>query len=517
MMEISVIIRFHNEARYLGATLRAVRNQRIAVPIEIIAVDNDSNDGSSMIAAQFADRVIHTDTYRPGQALNMAIEQACGKYIAVLSAHAIPANSDWLSHLHGHMQVPMLAGVYGGQVFNVHSKFLDKRDLDIFSTLQPRIEVSDTDFWNANSMFPRALWDMRQFDETVFELEDHYWTKCLTPKGYHVRFEPRSLVYHYSHIDRLDRVFLPLSSMSDPERIEAAISALHDPDANWPKLMCAGLELSSLTDRCEIGRAVPALGYHLRNHPDFDIRWRMAQALGKINTQESARHLVEALIDPSFYPRDEAAWSLARLGSVAIPEIERVCDNLPTDALPFAALALGRSGVSRGEKIAVKLLAEELRSDCLSRQLGGAYFAGELAHLEAAIPLLPLIGRLLDGPDNMVQVACWALGCAAAWEPLAIDWTRVRNLSAKHPHPLVRFEATVALGKRARLVCDGKALSGLNAAFADPNGRVRYAAIQSLRIIVDDGRRVNAPPKVSSDPDFGVLYEGELLGRCRGG
>ncbi|HEX2253630.1 MAG TPA: HEAT repeat domain-containing protein [Thermoanaerobaculia bacterium] len=513
-MDVSVIVRFHDEERYLEAVLRAIRAQRLPGRFEILAVDNDSRDGSRRIAERWADRVLTLSTYRPGRALNLAIEHARGRHVAVLSAHTIPAGDDWLARLRAPLDAPRLAGVYGGQLYNLHSRFLDKRDLDIFSTLEPRTERRDSDFWNANSMFPRSVWEQQRFDETVYELEDHHWTKRLLPRGYEVRFEPRALVYHYSHLDRLDREFLPPSPLSDDERIDEALAELADPAAGWSRVMVAGLTLSSLTRAPGIGRAVPALGRHLADHWDFDVRWRMAQALGKIPGRDAIRHLVGALTDRSFYPRDEAAWALARHGATAVPEILAAVPRLPADCRPFAALALGLSGTERGQREGVALLAGDagggLAADSPRERRDAAYFAGELAGATPAVRLVPRLASLIDGGPELARVACWALGCFAG--RAAVDWRPILRHAGQHPDPLVRFEAVVALGKRARAGgAAGELLRPLLAACGDPQGRVRYGAVQSLRLLAEAGLPTPVPAWLEDDPDFGVRYESALL------
>ena len=510
-MDTSVIIRFRNEARYLEDTLQAVCKQRFPGQFEIIAVDNRSEDDSAEIAATYADELLSIDTYRPGRALNQAINVAQGKFIAVLSAHTIPADENWLSRLRVHMDSPKLAGVYGGQLYNINAKFLDKRDLDIFSTLAGRIETQNSDFWNANSMFPRSIWELKHFNEKVYELEDHYWTKQLLPKGYQVHFEPRSLVYHYSHINRIDREYLPLSALSDREQIENAITSLEKPDANWPHIMAAGLTLSSLTKSPWIRHAVPAIGRHLVEHWDFDVRWRMAQALGKIPTSESVHFLVKALEDPSFYPRDEAAWSLARLGVIAAPVVEDTLKSLNATYRPFAALALGLSGLASAERMAIDILLSGLCSSNWKHRRDAAYFAGEIADIPGASRLTSSIAALLSENAEMCKVACWATGCFSNIPNAVIDWTQIYRMATSHPDLLVRYEAVVAIGKRARMTLDESAVDQLLAACDDDESRVRYGAIQSIRLMAEDGVTVPVPEQLKSDVDFGISYEVKLI------
>ena len=514
-MEISVIVRFHNEERYIGAVLEAVKEQAFS-DYEVIAVDNCSIDGSRRIAADYADRMLTIENYQPGKALNCAIEQARGDWIAVVSAHAIPANAQWLRTLRSHLGAEEVAGVYGGQLYPTDSRFLDKRDLDIFSSLNPRVERVDSDFWNANSMFPRSVWKTQRFEESVFELEDHYWSKLVLPRGYEIHFEPAALVYHYGHIQRLDREHLPPSELSEVERIDQAVAILEDNDADWPAVMNAGLTLSSLTRSKQIGGAVPALGRRLLTHWDFDVRWRMAQALGKIRDESSVHYLISALSDRSFYPRDEAAWALARLGPLAVePLLQRTeCDG---DMVFFVAIALGGSGDRRAEAEAVRILAGELRSGEARRQRDAAYCAGEIVQAEGCEILVPDLQSAMAGMHaDLTAVCCWALGCLAQRSYREIDWEAIRALAERSPHLQVRFEATVALGKLALAAGEREAVSSvvewLHGRLATCESRIRYGVMQSLRRLAEVGRLTTIPDfDARWDDDFGVRFEWTLL------
>jgi|GEM_PF-2103635 len=510
-IDVSVIIRFRNEAAFLEAVFMAVRCQRLEGRVEIVAVDDGSQDGSYAIAERYADKILKIDAYRPGKALNFAIQEARGKYIAVLSGHTIPADCYWLTRLRACLDHPRIAGAYGGQVYNIHSKFLDKRVLDIFSTLEPRIETQNSDFWNANAMFSRATWEVQRFDETVYELEDHYWTKLLLSRGYEVRFEPRALVYHYSHIARLDREFLPASSLDKRERIAGAIADLERPDADWPRVMVAGMTLSSLTRSPDVRCAVDAIGRQLVQHWDFDVRWRMAQALGKIPLLESVDYLVYALQDPSLYPRDEAAWSLARIGAIAMPRLEAIVASIPVSSRPFAALALGLSGGTTSARAAIAILGGELIAGDAKRQRDAAYFAGEIADVYGAKTLVTGLHPLLDGEADLCRVGSWALGCFADGVDSGIDFGRIGDLADSHCDPLVRFEATVAIGKHARAVRDRATICMLMAKCSDSDARVRYGATQSLRLLAEDGVGFSTCVLNDDDPDLGVRFEVALI------
>jgi len=517
MTKLSVIVRFKNEATYLDAVLHAVREQRCGFPVEIVAIDNSSTDDSLEIAARYADVVLNATEYRPGAALNRAVEVCSGDALVVLSAHALPANRCWLDNLTASLLIPRTLGAYGAQLYPFTSRFLDKRDLDIFSDLRPRQEVSDSDFWNANSTFLRSSWEIERFDETVFELEDHHWTKKILPRGeYSVHFEPSALVYHYGHEARNDRTFLPPSSLSDEERIATAVGVLLSADASWPAVMSAGLTLSSLSHVCGITEAVPALGRHLLEHADFDVRWRMAGALGRIRTPLSAKYLIHALRDPSFYARDEAAWALARLGDLGVAELLPALDALPAEARPFAALALGLSGNYDAGRRAVELLRGSLAVGNHASVCDALYFLGEIASVPTAHELAAVVVKSLQvNNDEVVRAAAWCWGMLVAHNAGARDLDRrgVLELARQYPLETIRFEAIVSLGKAIVARRTPALVHEVTRSLAeDSSGRVRYGAMQTLRWMAGNGICCHADAAAhDADSDFGVLFERSLL------
>jgi hypothetical protein len=517
MTKLSVIVRFRNEARYLDAVLRAVRAQDIEMPVEVMAVDNSSTDNSLAIASRYADATIDSGEYRPGAALNRAIEACSGSALVVVSAHAIPADRGWLQRLTAWLPNPGVLGTYGGQLYPVTSRFLDKRDLDIFSGLRSRTEVRDSDFWNANSTFLRSHWENEHFDETVFELEDHYWTKKQLADGKHwVRFEPGALVYHYGHEARNDRTFLPPAEPSVSELIAAGIAVLDAGEESWPAVMSAGLTLGSLSHLPEVAGAVPALGRMLLDHEDFDVRWRMAGALGRIGTGRAAEFLVAGLRDPSFYVRDECAWALGRLGHVGARELVPAADTLLLETRPFAALALGLTGCESARVLAGELVGKCLRSGSAAIVRDALYFLGEIPDIPSAWELAgEVIASLVSTDDDVARAAAWCWGNLTASNAGARDLPSgdVVELARRHPLETVRFEAVVALGKAAR----GRRSASLadevcGVLRGDGAGRVRYGAMQSLRLMVADGLDCRMEAQAhDTDSDFGVLFERELI------
>ncbi len=517
MTRLNVIIRFKDEATYLEAVLRAIREQHCDHRVEIVAIDNSSTDNSGEIAARYADVLLDISEYRPGAALNQAISSCNGDAVVILSAHAIPANRSWLENLTAWLPNHDVLGTYGAQLYPVTSRFLDKRDLDIFSSLRPRTETRDSDFWNANSAFLRSFWEKEQFDSSVIELEDHHWTKKLLPQGSTwVRFEPTGLVYHYGHEARNDRTYLPPSPLSDEERIEAAVAVLESPDEQWPAIMSAGLTLGSLSQVPGVERAIPALGAVLLGHEDFDIRWRVAGALGRIGTPLAARFLVQGLRDHSFYARDEAAWALARLGQVSADELMPALGSLDAETLPFAGLALGLCGDASVAISAVEILADGLASGSTPIVRDSLYFLGEIAEVPASAGLITTVAAWLRSEDDEVTRAaawCWGTLAASGWTADDLDEREVVDLARHHPVETIRFEAVISLGKAAITRPSPQLTREVARALRDDgSGRVRYGSMQSIRLMTAVGfDGIPVARAHEHDSDFGVMFERQLI------
>src|SRR5260221_539257 len=355
MTRLTIIVRFRNEAVHLEAVLRAVREQRCDHQVEIVAIDNSSTDNSRIIAARYADLVLDISEYQPGAALNQAIGSCTGDGVVILSAHAIPANMSWLENLTAWLPNPEVLGTYGAQLYPITSRFLDKRDLDIFSGLRPRTEVCDS---------------------------------------------------------------------------------------------------------------------------DFDVRWRVAGALGRIGTPLAARFLVQGLRDRSFYPRDESAWALARLGVVGAAELLPVLGELDAETLPFAALALGLSGDDTAAHRAVEILADGLASSNTPVVRDSLYFLGEIARVPAAAGLTSAVAAYFCSQDDEVARAaawCWGMLAAAGYAGNDLDQHELVNLARRHLVETTRFEAGLILGKASTArQFDPIGREGAPALPEHWSGRVRY-------------------------------------------
>ena len=129
--ETSVVIRALNEERWLPDVLKMLERQRYR-DFEVLLVDSGSVDRTRDLAAAAGARIVRlrSEDFTFGHALNVGIREARGSFIAILSAHAIPVDEEWLERLIAPLRRADAAMVYGRQVGHALSKFSEARDFE---------------------------------------------------------------------------------------------------------------------------------------------------------------------------------------------------------------------------------------------------------------------------------------------------------------------------------------------------------------------------------------------------
>ncbi len=198
---VSVIIRSHNEEKWLRHSIQSVLNQSVK-DLEIILVDNKSTDRSVEIAKKMGVKKIYNiDEYNPGQAINLGIGNSSAKYIAILSAHCIPFNSCWLQEMINCLEEnPKIAGAYSRQVPLPFSNPSDSRDLFITFSTESRTQKSDSFFHNGSSLIRFNRWQKIPFNEEISNIEDRIWAHQQQTSGYLIHYCSTSIVFHHHGI-----------------------------------------------------------------------------------------------------------------------------------------------------------------------------------------------------------------------------------------------------------------------------------------------------------------------------
>ncbi len=198
---VSVVIRARNEEAWIASCLNAVENQDYA-EVEVVVVNNRSTDATAKIAERHGATVIAYDEpeFNYSRALNLGIAAAGKPLIALLSAHCVPVNEQWLARLAMHFHDPRVAAVYGRQEPLPDSHSFDKRDLWTTFGLDRKVQRKDCFFHNANSMIRRALWQTVPFNENIHGMEDQDWAKKVLNGGAQIIYEPTASIFHHHGI-----------------------------------------------------------------------------------------------------------------------------------------------------------------------------------------------------------------------------------------------------------------------------------------------------------------------------
>lgn len=195
----SIIIRTKNEEKWIGHCLEAVFSQKIDADLEVVIVDNNSNDNTVEVAKRYPiKKLVEINKFFPGKAINKGIIASTGDYIVCISAHCIPKNENWLKKLYQNLENNTdIAGVYGRQLPVCFTSDFDKRDLLITFGRDKKVQINDYFFHNANSMFSRDIWSQFPFDDYSSNIEDRIWGKKVIEAGYKIVYEPDAAVYHH--------------------------------------------------------------------------------------------------------------------------------------------------------------------------------------------------------------------------------------------------------------------------------------------------------------------------------
>jgi rhamnosyltransferase len=205
-LDVSIVIRAKNEARFIGETLEAIGRQEGVGRVEVIVVDSGSTDGTQDIVRGFPARLIEIppETFTYGRALNVGVAAALGGVVVSLSAHSLPAHERWLANLVRNFADARVAGVYGRQIPRANASFFDLFGMALsgVTSTRRRWQEKDMMFSNANGAFRRQLCRIFPFDERLLGAEDLAWAHVVQGQGYAVVYEPGAPVYH-SHRESL--------------------------------------------------------------------------------------------------------------------------------------------------------------------------------------------------------------------------------------------------------------------------------------------------------------------------
>ena len=196
MTPVDIVVRAYNDMPVVEETLRAVRKQN--TPGQILVMDNESQDGTTDVANELADRVINVPagTYVPGKVLNQAMEATTSDYVIFLNSDCTPLNDQWLETLLAGFDADEVAAVFGRQDPRPGCWTLFAKDTDdTFGNGEQQANWKHC-FSMASSGIRRSVWQAMPFNPDIQYSEDIEWTWRARQNGHAIRYCPESRVYH---------------------------------------------------------------------------------------------------------------------------------------------------------------------------------------------------------------------------------------------------------------------------------------------------------------------------------
>ena len=215
---VSVIIPVYNEERYLAATIRSALAQSYR-PMEIIVIDDGSEDGSAEIARRFsAVRYVYQKNQGLPAARNAGIEHAQGEFIAYLDADDLWMPEKLTLQVRLLRERPEL-----GYVFTRQRIFLDA-GVERPSWLKPELLEEDT-----VAYVPSALLARRTVFEQVGKFDPHFdlgddsdWFFRAHDAGIPMDVVPQVLLHKRVHNANMTR----LAEQSQPQLLEVVRASI---------------------------------------------------------------------------------------------------------------------------------------------------------------------------------------------------------------------------------------------------------------------------------------------------
>ena len=205
---LTVVIPFYNAVKTIGVCLEAFE-RHFPDGIRVIAVDNNSRDGSLEIAQLMADRfpdrfsVMRESRQGPSFARNLGAFAADADLVAFVDADCVP-DPHWKKHLLGAFDTPDIAAV-AGRVAGYHQDTaVDKFHMmftmrgDDAKRIHKEFTLLDGGFPTANFAVRRAVFkEIGGFDVSMkIYSEDYDLCARIYKAGYRILYTPDVVIYH---------------------------------------------------------------------------------------------------------------------------------------------------------------------------------------------------------------------------------------------------------------------------------------------------------------------------------
>lgn len=202
--ELSIIVPAHNAAPFLERALGALSASDLPKAIwELIVVDDGSTDGTAIVAARYADKVVRLPgkPRGPAYARNRGVEQSSGKILIFLDADVV-VHSDTLSRF----RALLAARPEVGAVFGAYDTFPSAQNLVshyrnlLHSYVHSRNPGPSETFWaGAGAVRREAFLEAGMYDEWHYplpQIEDIELGARIREQGWIILLDPSIEVTH---------------------------------------------------------------------------------------------------------------------------------------------------------------------------------------------------------------------------------------------------------------------------------------------------------------------------------
>lgn len=207
MVELSILLLTKNGRRDLERVLPAIFDQKFSAPLEVIAVDSGSTDGTLDLLRCFPVRIeqIPPDQFHHARTRNLAASLSSGRILLFLSQDAIPVSKTWLMTMLSNFDDPQVAAVYGRQFPKPGSTSERQDALDAVYGRNKIVKdpahrngmgYRFYHFSDVNAAIRRSVWEIEHFPEDLRVFEDLGIAKRILDRGWKIVYEPKAAVYH---------------------------------------------------------------------------------------------------------------------------------------------------------------------------------------------------------------------------------------------------------------------------------------------------------------------------------
>lgn len=212
--KLSIVIRCRNEAKDLRDVFEALRLQRCDFVWEVVIVDNESEDQTAALCQEYGARIvkISRQEFTYGRAINIGIGAARGELVMLLSSHALPVGSYFLTSAVIPFSDPQVAAARCLMIGNVRqiSNWYQPKDIQ-YSSPEEQKQAESGSAWVGEyptagcCVLRRTVWEQIKYNEEIEANEDKLWASQVLAQGFKIRCCAEALWLYTRTYDRKTR------------------------------------------------------------------------------------------------------------------------------------------------------------------------------------------------------------------------------------------------------------------------------------------------------------------------